>query len=260
VKDITMAQIEKSRDGAGGGWFLQSFSVRLNGREVASTVVNKWLENDRRTAGAGIARDQRTSDIVPVWVSLEEDDYLYGFDDDGDINPFDRNTAVSFGYVPGPEVTREDTGGDRLSGRLSMQNGEQGQVLLKMSTIGIDAPPPLPVEPEPAPTPTQTPTPTPEPTPTPTPKDKPDLVITAFNPVSLTVTNQGSGAAGPFSVSATGYPAMTTAGLAPGASQTFSSGHGCVSGPHHAMVDPAGEVKESDENNNTADLDSICLG
>jgi hypothetical protein len=225
-------------------------------------VVNKWLEDDHRTARASMSRDHRTSDIVPVWVSLEEDDYLYGFDDDGDVNPFDRNTAVSFGYVPGREITREDTGGKRLSGRLGMQNGEQGQVRLRMSTIGIDAPPPLPADPTPTPTPTPSPTatpiPTPTPTPTPPPNNKPDLVITAFDATSITVNNQGSGPAGPFSISATSYPPMTSAGLAPGASQTFGSGHGCTFGPHHAVVDPMDQVKESDENNNTADIDVIC--
>ena len=250
VKDITMARIEKSRDGLGGGWFLQSVAIRLNGRAVASNVVNRWLEDNHRTASASMTRDHRTSDIVPVWASLEEDDYLYGFDDDGDVNPFDRNTAVSFGYVPGPEITREDTGGKRLSGRLGMQNGEKGQFRLRMSTIGIVAPPPLPVVPTPMPTPT--------PTPTPTPNNMPDLVITAFDTSSITVKNQGSGAAGPFSISATSYPPMTSAGLAPGASQTFSSGHGCTFGPHHAVVDALDQVMESNENNNTADIDVIC--
>ena len=47
-------------------------------------------------------------------------------------------------------------------------------------------------------------------------------------------------------------------GLAPGASQTFYSGHDCLSGPHHAVVDPMDEVKESDESNNTADIDALC--
>jgi hypothetical protein len=243
-----MARIEKSRDGLGGGWFLQSFAVRLNGRAVASKVVNKWLEDDHRTATASTTRDHRTSDIVPVWVSLEEDDYLYGFDDDGDVNLFDRNTAVAFGYVPGPEITREDTGGKRLSGRLSMQNGEKGQFRLRISTIGILAPPAVPV--------VQPPTPTP--TPTPPPNNLPDLVITAFDTTSITVKNQGSGAAGPFSISATSYPAMTSAGLAPGASQTFNSGHGCTFGPHHAEVDSMNQVMESNESNNTADIDVIC--
>ena len=92
----------------------------------------------------------------------------------------------------------------------------------------------------------------------PTPNNKPDLVITAFNTLSLTVKNQGSAAAGPFSVTATSYPPMTSAGLMPGASQTFNSGHGCGVGRLHAVVDPMDQVKESDENNNTADIDVIC--
>ena len=212
---------------------------------VASKVVNKWLEDDRRTATASMTRDHRTSDMVPVWVSLEEDDYLYGFDDDGDVNVFDRNTAVSFGYVPGPPLTRpEDTGGKRLSGRLSMQNGEKGQFRLRISTIPVGAPPPLP---------------TPTPTPPPPPLNLPDLVITAFDTLSLTVKNQGSGAAGPFSVTATSYPPMTSTGLAPGASQTFGSGHACTAGPHDALVDSGSQVTESNESNNTAHIDSICL-
>jgi hypothetical protein len=82
---------------------------------------------------------------------------------------------VSFGYLPGPEITREDTGGKRLSGRLSVQNGEKGQSRLRMSTIGILPPPPLPV--------VETPTPTPTPTP---PGPKPDLIITEFRLGSVT--------------------------------------------------------------------------
>jgi len=249
VKDITKARIEKSRDGLGGGWFLQSFAVRLNGRAVASKVVNRWLEDDHRTASASMTRDHRTSDIVPVWASLEEDDYLYGFDDDGDVNRFDRNTAVSFGYVPGPEIAREDTGGKRLSGRLSMQNGEKGQFRLRMSTIGIVAPPPLPV--------VETPTPTPTPTP------KPDLIITEFRLGSVTVRNQGLGPAGPFRVrmqagSTPRYETFT--GLAPGASErrTIDPGLSCVAWT--AAVDDLAQVAESDETNNTRPLepDTIC--
>jgi subtilase family serine protease len=83
-------------------------------------------------------------------------------------------------------------------------------------------------------------------------------VITAFDTTSITVNNQGSGPAGPFSVSATSYQPMTSAGLAPGASQTFGFGHGGTFGPHHAVVDPMDQVNESNENNNTADIDVIC--
>jgi len=246
VEDITMARLEKSRDLLGGGWFLQSFTVRLNGRAVASKVVNRWLEDNHRTASANIARDHRTSDIVPVWASLEEDDYLYGFDDDGDVNPFDRNTAVSFGYVPGPEITREDTGGARLSGRLSMQNGEKGQFRLRMSTIGIVAPPPLPVE-----------------TPTPTPGPKPDLIITEFRLGSVTVKNQGLGPAGPFRVRMASGSLLrleSFAGLAPGASETrmLDPGLGCFTWT--SAVDDLAQVAETDETNNTRplELDTFC--
>jgi hypothetical protein len=196
-----------------------------------------------------MTRDHRTSDIVPVWASLEEDDYLYGFDDDGDVNPFDRNTAVSFGYLPGPEITREDTGGKRLSGRLSLQNGEKGQFRLRMSTIGIIAPPPLPV--------VETPTPTP------TPGPKPDLIITEFRLGSVTVRNQGAGPAGPFRVRmvAGGMPRHESfAGLAPGSSETRTIDPGLSCSAWTATVDDLAQVAESDESNNARPLepDTFC--
>jgi subtilase family serine protease len=34
--------------------------------------------------------------------------------------------------------------------------------------------------------------------------------------------------------------------------------HGCTFGPHHAVVDAMDQVVESNENNNTADIDVIC--
>jgi hypothetical protein len=191
-----------------------------------------------------MTRDHRTSDIVPVWASLEEDDYLYGYDDDGDVNPFDRNTAVSFGYVPGPEITREDTGGKRLAGRLSLQNGEKGQFRLRMLTIGIVAPPPLPVVEPPTPTP------------------KPDLTITEFRLGSVTVKNQGLAPAGPFRVRMVGgtprYESFTT--LAPGSSETRTLDPGLSCSPWTATVDDLAQVAESDETNNARPLepDTFC--
>ena len=95
VKNIHYAQIEKSPDGASGGWFLRSFEVRLNGRVIASRTVNRWLEDDHRTARVNLSRDHRTSDVVPVWLRLDEDDYLYGGDDDGDVNAFGPATPLS---------------------------------------------------------------------------------------------------------------------------------------------------------------------
>lgn len=132
--------------------------MRVNGNVLASPTVNQWLEDDHRTFGVNIARDHRASDVVPGWLDLDEDDYLYGADDNGDINGNDRNTDIALGYVPGPERTYVFTGGDRFSGRLSLQNGERGPVRIRLSTIAV-APPPLPV-------PVATPTPLPTATPT----------------------------------------------------------------------------------------------
>ena len=261
VKDIAYAQIEKSRDGVAGGWFLASFEVRLNGRVIASRTVNKWLEDDHRTYRAPVSQDLTTSDIVPVWLTLDEDDYLYGGDDDGDINAYDRNTTVAFGYVPGAAFPpREETGGDKLSGRLSMQNGEKGQVRIQMWTIPIVAPPlPEPLQPPPAePGPQPTPTPTPVPTPTTQPTGKADLVITDFSWYSITIKNQGAAPSGPFSVTATNYPAMRSQGLAGGESVTFQSGNLCAEGLYQATADSGSEVNESNEDNNTAQAQTIC--
>jgi hypothetical protein len=147
-------------------------------------------------------------------------------------------------YVPGPEITREDTGGKRLAGRLSLQNGEKGQFRLRMSTIGIVAPPPLPVV---------------EP---PTPTAKPDLTITEFRLGSVTVKNQGLAPAGPFRVRMVGgtprYESFTT--LAPGSSETRTLDPGLSCSPWTATVDDLAQVAESDETNNARPLepDTFC--
>ncbi len=108
------------------------------------------------------------------------------------------------------------------------------------------------------PTPTPTPTSTVVPTPTPVPT-RADLIITEFGSVTITVKNQGNGAAGPFNITATGYPVRrATGGLAAGASQTFNSGHGCAEGNLNATVDSSNEVFESNESNNTATAQQIC--
>ena len=247
VADIATAQIEKSPDRLAGGWFLRSFEVRVNGRVIVSETVNRWLENDRRTARAAITHDRRTSDVVPVRLALGEDDYLYGGDDEGDINPLDRNRFAALGYVPGPDVVRVHTGGDRHAGRLSKQNGEKGQTRIRLSTIQLVPPPPLPVPP-----------PVPTPTPTPVPGSDPDLVVTEFGYFSITVRNRGDRAAGPFSITATGYPPIRSGGLAGGESRTFRSGLVCQGGTYHAVVDSGNEITESDETNNTAETQQLC--
>lgn len=254
LSDLDFARIEKSRDRLAGGWFLRSFEVRVDGRVVASRTVNQWLEGSHRTAAAPITRDRRTRDVVPVWVRLDEDDLLYGGDDHGDVNRLDRNTTVALGYMPGADVVQEATGGKRFAGRLGMQNGEKGQVRFRVSTLSVVPPPVLGTMPAP------TPTSTPPPAGTPTPTGKPDLVIDAatFGASSVTVRNVGTAAAGPFAVTATSFPALRSDGLAAGASVSFLSGHGCIEGKYHAVADAANEVAESDETNNTADVQQIC--
>lgn len=56
-----------------------------------------------------------------------------------------------------------------------------------------------------------------------------------------------------------GYPAIRSADLAAGASETRQSGlPGCPAGDYHAVVDSSSEVAESNETNNTKDGTTIC--
>jgi heme-binding NEAT domain protein len=181
---------------------------------------------------------------------------------------------VAFAYAPGSgDMTRIFTGGDRYRGRLAYENGHKGQIRVRLTTISSAPPRPLPpsvdpVPPDPGPAVTATPTPVPTPTPsptsvpsptvTPTPTGKPDLVITSLGTFSITLKNQGSAAAGPFSVTATTYPKLRVQALGAGASVTIQSGHNCQEGSYHAFVDSGSEVAESNENNNTADAQQIC--
>jgi len=251
VADIDRLQIEKSRDGLGGGWYLKGVTVRLNGTTIASNrSINRWLEDDHRTARVSLTRDHRTRDIVPVWLRLREDDYLYGGDDDGDINVYDRNQTRSLGYVPGPGPPAEgvSTGGAKLSGRLSLANGDKARARWRISTITID-PPPLP-RPDVAPAP---PSPPPDNAPPPPPPPaKPDLVITTFDGSSVTVKNQGAGDAGAFNIAISpGGTTIAAGSLAAGESATYSwTSTACVQ--YTATADSSDAVAESNESNNTA--------
>jgi hypothetical protein len=247
VADIDRLQIEKSRDGLGGGWYLKGITVSVNGTVIASNrSINRWLEDDHRTVRLSLTRDHRTRDIVPVWLRLREDDYLYGGDDDGDINLFDRNQARSVGYVPGPPEERVSTGGAKLKGRLSLDNGDRARARWRISTITVDPPPPPPppdVAPPPPPPPDNAPPP---------PPPKPDLAITAFDGSSVTVKNQGAGAAGAFNIAITpGGTTIRADGLAAGASATYNwTPSACVQ--YTATADSSDAVAESNESNNTA--------
>jgi hypothetical protein len=251
VADIDRLVVEKSHDGLGGGWYLKGITVRLNGAVIASNrSINRWLEDDHRTVHLSLTRDHRTRDIVPVWLRLREDDYLYGGDDDGDINLYDRNQTQSVGYVPGPgpPVKRTDTGGDKLSGRLSLANGDKARARWQISTIAFDPPPPLPP-----------PLVAPPKEPPPPPPAKPDLAITAFDGSSVTVKNQGAGAAGAFVIAVSpGGTTIPAGALAPGASATYGwTAGGCVL--FTATADASNAVAETNESNNTAEwAPSIC--
>jgi hypothetical protein len=237
VGDIRQMTIEKARDGIAGGWRLGGVRLFVNGRLLYSNrTVNRWLEGNRRTFTAPdfVRRSPRGAKI-PVWLRLWEDDFLYGSDDLGDINPFDRRRTVSVGYAPGPPLQRETTGGGRLGGRLD--DGDEATLRFRLETI----------TPEPI-------TAVPPPPPPPPPSERPDLVITEFFYSHVIVKNQGAGAAGPFRVRAGNASATAFAsfpGLAPGESARRElTGLSCLDA-YVAHADDATEVAETDETNNT---------
>ena len=250
VGDITRVQIEKSRDGVAGGWRLAGVRLRVNGRVIYSNRgVARWLEKGRRTWTAldFVPRAPRGTRI-PVSLRLGEDDLLYGDDDAGDVNPYDRRRTVSIGYSPGPPLERETTGGGLLGGRLD--DGGEASVRYRLETI---TPEPIRIAPPPPPTPT----------PPPPPPPPPDLVVTAFTLGSVTVANLGPGPAGPFRVRAGNAITrvfQSFAGLGPGATETraLSPPLTCTA-THIAIVDDLEQVAETNEVNNVRDVEPADL-
>lgn len=135
VGDIRGVVIEKSRDGLSGGWRLGGVTLRVNGRVIYQNQrINQWLENNRRTwTASNFSRTAPRGPKIPVWLRLDEDDYLYGGDDDGDINPFDRRRTVSVGYAPGAPLQRSTEGGGRLGGRID--DGDEATITYRLETI-----------------------------------------------------------------------------------------------------------------------------
>lgn len=275
--DIQMLQIEKSPDGAAGGWKLQSFSVSVNGGQIyASGNINKWLEKNTRTYRANYTPRTTQTTGVPVWMDLMEDDIVYGDDDQGDVNRLDARNAVVRTYVPGsPAITESLRGDKQFGGRLN-KGGDFTKLTYTIDTVNpkLWTPPRqtpgdlgnLPVieaQPEPDPKPT-TPTPT-TPTPTtpgpttPAETGKPDLVITEFGLTTLTVKNQGTATAGASTVRVSPSTNVAIPSLAPGASatRTWREG-GCPEGNWTATADFLGQVNESNESNNGKSLEVIC--
>lgn len=118
----------------------------------------------------------------------------------------------------------------------------------------VEPPPARP----PAPPPTTTTDPSPPPPPPPPPA-KPDLVVSQLAKTAWEVRNQGSAAAGAFTVRVVvgGQPIGQTVvkGLDPGAAATGT--FPCVVGTVTATVDALGEVDEADETNNSQSLTNV---
>jgi hypothetical protein len=191
-------------------------------------------------------REARTSDVVPVWLALFDDDF--GSNDTGDVNVFDRVTPLPIGYVLGTTRRATVTGDDRLKGRLSMGNGDRARLTYRLSTLSTTPPPP----PAPQPTPAPEPTPTPGPT---APPGAPDLVVTSLTADGVTVANQGDGAAGAFTLTirrdGVTQNTFRIDGLAAGASTARSYTASSCASVYTAFADIDNEVAETNESNNT---------
>ena len=76
----------------------------------------------------------------------------------------------------------------------------------------------------------------------------------------FTVTNQGAGPAGPFTVNVPGEGSFPIPGLAPGASATRTFRTVCKVATQQAIADSLGQVDETDETNNTRSYtETVCL-
>lgn len=86
----------------------------------------------------------------------------------------------------------------------------------------------------------------------------PDLRITAVDRTGFTVANTGAGPAGPFFVSLDVAGSFAYPGLAAGQSITQPAPQVCRGGAvYRATADSAGQVAESDEANNVAQVGSV---
>ena len=274
VGDITRVQIEKSPDGAAGGWRLRGVKLVVNGRTLYSRDgIERWLEDDHRTWRApDFTASAPSGAALPVTLDLwDEDSNVYGGDDHGDLNRYDNRRRLVRAYVPGTAVRATATGGSALSGRVG--DGDRASVTYTIDTLTPTPAPLLPVPPvEQLPPVVATPppvvtTPTTPPPPPPPPGPRPDLVISAMgfldstNLYAFTVTNQGAAAAGPFRVDVPGEGTWTfPSGLAAGASATRTFRTMCKVANETATADALGQVDESDETNNSRSFEeTVCI-
>ena len=224
--------------------------------------VERWLEKNRRTWRAPDFVPRRPSALpLPVWLDLREDDTVYGFDDQGDVNPYDARNALARGYTPGTVVEATTKGGEKHRGRLG-KDGDDATVTLPArharrwcrrrcrpsrprSRIRTGAG---------ARSPSQ---------------DrgrirrrrlrrrrKPDLIISELGINDFTVKNQGAGPAGAFMVTVVGFGTYNFNGLAPGESATRTYSNGC-NPSSEVRADSLFQVDESDETNNIKQLGGV---
>ena len=208
-----------------GGVKLSSTAARSTSRSI-----KRWLEDDHRTwrapaswRGPGGPRSRR--------IRLDEDDFVYGGDDQGDIDPFDRRAS--------PSATPRAAAPDRpraAAARRPARRRRRGEITYRSRRS-------RPTRPRRA-----------------AAAVPPDLVITEFFFGTVTVRNQGAGAAGPFRLragnAATGV-FQSYAGLAAGASETRALTGLACEGAYVAAVDDLGQVAESDETNNSRNAGAV---
>lgn len=262
VGDLDRVQIEKSPDGVAGGWKLRGVKLTVNGRTLyARNGIERWLEKNRRTWRApDFRRSAPAGPAVPITLDLwDEDSFVYGASDQGDIEPFDRRKRLALAYTPDTVVRARVTGGSRLGGRLG--DGDTASITYTIETLTPTVAPPAPRVP---PVIVEPPVVV-EPPPPPPPAPKPDLVISEMgyretDKYFFTVKNQGEATAGPFSVTVTGAGTYAIPGLAPGASATRTFRENCQAVTNTATADAFGQVAESDETNNTRNFTvDVCL-
>jgi hypothetical protein len=268
VGDISRVQIEKSPDGAAGGWRLRGVKLVVNGRTLYSRDgIERWLEDDHRTWRApDFTQSGPSGAALPITLDLyDEDSNVYGGDDHGDLNRYDNRRRLALAYQPGTVVGERATGGSFLSGRIG--DGDKASVTYTIETLTPAPAPPRTLPPVVLPPivvlpPAPTPPPVVDPPP---PAPKPDLVISAMgydDPVKyfFTVTNQGSAAAGPFTVDIPGEGAFQIAGLPSGASATRTFRMACKVATETATADALGQVAEVDEINNARSFtETVCI-
>ena len=246
VGDITQVGIEKSPDRLAGGWKLGGVKLFVNGRvRYDNTHVDRWLEDNHRvwTAPNFHPSTREPAAAIPIWMTLGEDDMIYGGDDDGDVNPYDNRRVISFDYPLGQTITGRTKGGHKLGGRWG--DGNEASLDFKVETLtpelmhGVATPPAETPQPHPL---------------------QLDLLITRFNSVGLVIRNTGPAAAGPFRVrigNSETNKFRSFSGLAPNTSVTWAEPEISCTADYFATVDDLEQVPEADETNNTAEAEPI---